>query len=161
MPIALNTVAVNATVDDAGRITRWFDKESGTDILSSPWHESEVTMGGSSLVDWTLIESRPNRPRYQAESGATKVIKVGFRNIDVEYDADLAVQVPLTAARSEVTANCAVVRDGAVIVSIEWAGAVQTAPDSEQDARPIVLVGAGAFLVAVSVADRSEMLTAT
>lgn len=87
MGVALNTVGVNASVDDRGRIVRWFDKEAAFDVLSGPWFETMP--GATDPLPWTLDGVAPNSPTFfwnDGDRSATKRVTAGYRSLAVDLD---------------------------------------------------------------------------
>lgn len=85
MGVALNTIGVNASVDNRGRIVRWFDKEAGFDVLSGAWFET--VPGATDPLLWTLDGVAPNSPTFVWNDGdrsATKRVTAGYRSLAVD-----------------------------------------------------------------------------
>ena len=135
----LNTVSVSATVDDGGRITSWFDKESGTRVLVGPWSER----AGGQPVDWQLDAAGRSCLTYRSGalgkavlasnrgvelqlSGGPVVTRLGLPGRIVQRRTD-QVEVAIDRVRVSISGRGLTRLDAApVAASVEIAASVET-----------------------------------
>lgn len=161
MGVVLNTVGVNASVDDGGRIVRWFDKEAAFGVLAGPWFE--VFGSGHDHVPWTPAGGDPNSLSFHwSASGrsATKRITAGYRSLAVELECrgvDVTCTLEIAAGHGADVRELAAgveVTTGRSVVRGEWSSARWTAHSAETGIR-IVIPAGPSLRVGISVADGS------
>lgn len=162
MGTALNTISVNASIDDEGRIVRWFDKEAAFRVLAGRWWEAHADT--QEEIPWELDASVINAPRYRwgdERRSAVKTISADYRGIRVDLQcvgfrmlSMIDIAVDEGDELEELESGLAVIGKRAVIRA-DWnlpAWSVETAPEGLRLKVPVE----GDAAVSVSVADLSS-----
>ncbi len=162
MGTALNTVGVNASVDDGGQIVRWFDKEAAFHVLGGSWFE--IVRGSGQRVAWALDEAATNAPRYRwwTDGGvAAKTVAAHSRALQVEIrggEVPLVTVVDLVVGRDdelEVLESGLVVRRSRAVVAVDWTASTWWSERAASRLRLEVPVDSELTLT-VSVVDRFD-----